>query len=126
MNSIRESNGLLCRAPRQDSVQADPVLEHRGRGRAGEENKTASALAAVPPHPSEESIWLAIHFIISPRCLNLSTEIGYIRKNETDYSFWIFLELKLTLNPGNRLLFKLRVTKLWHIKVADSWKEESK
>lgn len=41
-------------------------------------------------------------------------------------SFWIFLELKLTLNPGNHLLFTLKVTKLWHIKVADSWKEESK
>lgn len=103
-----------------------PVLEDRSRGRAGEENKTASALAAVPPHPSEESIWLAIHFITSPRCLNLSTEIGYIKEKMKRVSFWIFLELKLTLNPGNHLLFTLRVTKLWHIKVADSWKEESK
>lgn len=94
MNSVRESNGLLCRAPHQDSAQEDPVLEEdRSRGRAGEENKTASALAAAPPHPSEEGIWLPVRFIISPRCLNLSTEIGYLSEenNETDYRFWIFL-----------------------------------
>lgn len=42
-------------------------------------------------------------------------------------SFWIFfLYLKLTPSLGNSLRFKLKVRKLWHIKVADSWKEERK
>ena len=69
--------------PVRTAFRWTPVLEEdRSRGRTGEENKSANAFTAVPSHPSEDSIWLAISFITSPRCLNLSTEIEYLSEEK--------------------------------------------